>query len=103
MTSSTLREMTRLHLSRPAADAPVAVVAAWYVRKAVLMQHLAAEHTHGADDAARLAVQAQEHATRLMTRNPTSTGPGSAVRSAKTESAEPGLPGYESTRREGTR
>jgi len=100
MTGSTLREMTRLHLSRPAADAPVAVVAAWYERKAVLLEHLAAEHAHGA---ARLAVQAHQHATRLMTRNPMHTGPGSAGRPAKTESAEPGLPTHESTRREETR
>lgn len=62
MTSSTLQEMTRLHLSRPESDAPTVVVAAWYERKAVLLEHLAAEDSH----ARRLAVEAHQHAARLL-------------------------------------
>lgn len=59
---STLQEMTRLHVSRPAVDAPAPVVAAWYERKAALLEHLAAEGTTGARS---LAVEAHQHATRL--------------------------------------
>lgn len=47
----------------PAADAPAAVVAAWYERKATLLEHLAAE---GNPHAARLAVEAHRHATDLL-------------------------------------
>lgn len=60
---STLREMTRLHATRPAVDAPAGVVAAWYERKAVLLEHLAAEGTTGAR---RLAVEAHQHAARVL-------------------------------------
>ena len=60
---STLGEMTRLHASRPAIDAPAREVAAWYERKAALLEHLAAERT---SDARLLAVEAHQHAARLL-------------------------------------
>lgn len=83
MSASTLREMTHLHLSRPAADAPAAVVAAWYERKAALLEHLAAEGTTGARG---WAIEAHQHATRLL------SVPGPAAVSAKNTTAGPGLP-----------
>ncbi len=63
MSASTLCELGRLHLTRPTADAPAVVVAAWYERKAVLLEHLARE---GTGDAARLAVEAHQHAALLL-------------------------------------
>ena len=83
MSASTLREMTQLHLSRPAVNAPAVVVAAWYERKATLLEHLAAEGTAGAR---ALALEAHRHAARLL------CVPGPAAVSAKNTTAGPGLP-----------
>lgn len=83
MSASTLCEMTRLQLSRPAVDAPAVVVAGWYARKAALLEHLAAE---GAAGAWRLAGEAHRHAARLV------CVPGPAAVSAKNTTAGPGLP-----------
>ncbi|WP_340686080.1 hypothetical protein LCL61_06935 [Amycolatopsis coloradensis] len=58
-----LAELGALHLTRPAVDAPVASVAAWYERKAVVLEHLAAT---GAAGAAEQAEQAHQHAAQLM-------------------------------------
>lgn len=63
MSASTLCELGRLHWTRPAADAPAVVVAAWYRRKATVLEHLA---TEGTGDFARLAAEAHQHAARLL-------------------------------------
>ncbi|WP_043848434.1 hypothetical protein [Amycolatopsis keratiniphila] len=58
-----LAELGALHLTRPAVDAPVASIAAWYERKAVVLDHLAATGSAGA---AEQADQAHRHAARLL-------------------------------------
>ncbi len=83
MSASTLRKMTRLHLSRPAVNAPAVVVAAWYERKATLTEHLAAAGTAGARG---LALDAHRHAARVL------SVPGPAAVSAKNTTTGPGLP-----------
>ncbi|GAB3479597.1 hypothetical protein [Amycolatopsis cihanbeyliensis] len=62
-TPNVLAELGRLHLSRPAVDAPHGVVAAWYERKAVALEHLAEQGTQGA---AEQATQAHRHAAALL-------------------------------------
>jgi hypothetical protein len=46
-TVSTLAELGELHLSRPGLTAPARVTAAWYERKALVLEHLAAEAGDG--------------------------------------------------------
>ncbi|MFI5558984.1 hypothetical protein ACIA2T_06860 [Amycolatopsis japonica] len=58
-----LADLGALHLTRPAADAPVASIAAWYERKAAVLEHLAAT---GAAGAAEQADQAHRHAAQLL-------------------------------------
>jgi hypothetical protein len=50
MTANTLAELGALHLSRPAVDAPPVVVAAWYERKATVLEHLADQGTPATQD-----------------------------------------------------
>jgi hypothetical protein len=54
---NTLAELGELHLSRPAPNAPAPVVAAWYERKATVLDHL---------DAHEQAVTAHRHAVALL-------------------------------------
>lgn len=65
---STLVEINTLAFSRPAADAPVTTVAAWYEHKALVLHQIAdtsgslSEH----DTYESLAEQAHRHAVRLL-------------------------------------
>lgn len=52
-----LSELQELQWSRPSVEASVVELAAWYERKAVVLEHLHAE---------RAAVVAREHAARLL-------------------------------------
>ncbi|PXY35181.1 hypothetical protein BAY59_01235 [Prauserella coralliicola] len=52
---NTVSELGALQLARPALDAPKSVVAAWYTRKAVVLEHLAAEGSTAAREQARAA------------------------------------------------
>ncbi len=61
--ANVLAEMGALHLSRPAVDATVITIAAWYERKAVVFEHLADAGTAGAADQ---AAQAHRHAAQLL-------------------------------------
>lgn len=61
--ASTLRELGALHLSRPTATASNTEVAAWYERKATVLEHLAAE---GAAQARAMAAAAHAHAASLL-------------------------------------
>jgi hypothetical protein len=60
---NTLAELGALHLSRPAVDAPPVVVAAWYERKAAVLDHLAVQGTPAAHEQ---AVTAHRHAVALL-------------------------------------
>jgi len=68
-----LAEITALDQSRPAADAPVTVLADWYQRKATMLEHLAADaartgrHPEEAGEYAAWAGSARRHAGRLLT------------------------------------
>ena len=62
---STLVELGELIRSRPALDAPPAVVAAWYEQKAVVLHHIATET--GDPDAERCSRLAHTHASALLT------------------------------------
>jgi hypothetical protein len=67
--TAVLVEMTALSLCRPALDASVEVVAAWYEAKSRLHEHIAAA---GGPDAAReiaYAVAAHQHALTLLARH----------------------------------
>ncbi|MQA62371.1 MAG: hypothetical protein GEU86_12925 [Actinophytocola sp.] len=61
--ATTLQELGALHLSRPTAKASKTEIAAWYERKATVLEHLAAE---GASQARAMAVTAHAHAARLL-------------------------------------
>jgi hypothetical protein len=50
-----LAELGALHLARPAAGAAPRVVGAWYERKAVVLEHLAAEGSRTARVEAEVA------------------------------------------------
>jgi hypothetical protein len=63
MTTNTLAELGALHLSRPALDASPVVVAAWYERKATVLDHLADQGTPAAHEQ---AVTAHHHAVALL-------------------------------------
>lgn len=72
-----LIEMTALWATRPAADAPDHVVAAWYEAKGRLHEHLAA--AGGRDEAAAelsYAATAYEHARRLLDASPAAAPAG---------------------------
>lgn len=60
--STVLQELTDLYFSRPSADASPVVVAAWYDRKGVVLEHLAAE---GSGYAGTLVGRARQHAAEL--------------------------------------
>lgn len=62
---NTLAELQVLSLSRPAAEQDAAMVAAWYERKAVVLDHLAAQ---GSRKAAVQAEAARRHAAELIER-----------------------------------
>lgn len=66
--SSTLVEINALASSRPTADAPVATVAAWYERKALVLHQIAAASASPSehDTYESLATQAHHHAARLL-------------------------------------
>ena len=66
-TPSTLVEMGELIRSRPGLAAPVAEVAAWYERKAVVLGHIATET--GDTDAEQCSQQAHAHAVALLVGN----------------------------------
>ncbi|GAB3380811.1 hypothetical protein [Amycolatopsis echigonensis] len=59
-----LSELGELQLSRPAADAPVTIVAAWHERRAVVLEHLAAE-SPADPTATQAAKSAHRYAARL--------------------------------------
>ena len=59
---NTLAELQHLSLSRPGLDSPTASVAAWYERKAEVLEHLAAQ---GSPEVAELAATAHDHAIEL--------------------------------------
>ena len=59
---NTLAELGGLHRTRPAAEQDVPAVAAWYERKATVLDHLAMQ---GSPTAAVQAAAARRHATRL--------------------------------------
>ncbi|GAA1986437.1 hypothetical protein [Amycolatopsis minnesotensis] len=64
---SGLSELVELQQTHPAADAPVDVVAAWHERRAVVLEHLAAEGSAVAVGAARSAHRyADELAGRVL-------------------------------------
>jgi hypothetical protein len=63
---SALIEMGEVLRSVPGPDAPAAVVAAWYERKADLFEHVAVEGGPDAHGAAVLAEQAHRHAAELL-------------------------------------
>lgn len=68
---SGLSELIELQSVRPAMDAPVAVVAAWHERRAVVLEHLAAECRavgHDSPVAAGAAVTAHHYATQIAAR-----------------------------------
>lgn len=62
---SVLVEMGALVRAIPRAGAPAADVAAWYERKARLLEHIAEDGGSGSADAARLARQAHRRAAEL--------------------------------------
>ncbi|MEV6878642.1 hypothetical protein [Amycolatopsis sp. NPDC051128] len=68
---SGLSELIELQSFRPAVDAPVALVAAWHERRAVVLEHLAAECRavgHESPVAAGAAVTAHRYAAQLAAR-----------------------------------
>lgn len=65
---SGLREITQVMLSRPGPHAPPSAVAAWYERKADLLDQLAEEGGHEAEWAKAQAKVAREHARALSPR-----------------------------------
>lgn len=60
--TNVLAELGELHLSRPRVDAPPAEVARWHERRAVVLDHLAAQ---GSPAVAPLAEAAHRHAREL--------------------------------------
>ncbi|WP_432847131.1 hypothetical protein ACQPXB_40770 [Amycolatopsis sp. CA-161197] len=60
-----LSELGELQFSRPAVDAPEAVVAAWHERRAVVLEHLSAENA-GSAFAAGAAESAHRYAAQLI-------------------------------------
>lgn len=60
--STVLQELNDLYFSRPSVDASPGVVAAWYDRKGVVLEHLAAE---GSGYAGTLVDRAHQHAAEL--------------------------------------
>jgi hypothetical protein len=65
---SGLREITEMMLSRPGPHAPPSVVAAWYWRKAELLESLALDEGPEAEWAKAQARVAREHARALSER-----------------------------------
>jgi len=63
MATSTLQELGALHLTRPAADASVAEVAAWHELRGVVLDHLA----EATPTVQHFAVSAHARATALLT------------------------------------
>lgn len=63
---NTVSELQELALARPAVDAAAGVVAAWYERKAVVLEHLAMQ---GSPEVAELAEQAHRHAAGVLLGN----------------------------------
>lgn len=61
--TNVLSELQDLQWSRPAVDASDREVAAWYERKATVLEHLAAE---GASAVRGMAAVAHQHAARLL-------------------------------------
>lgn len=68
MSHQILREIGRLQRCAPRPDAPAEVVAAWYERKAVLFEHIAADGDARPSDALRQARLAHQHAVQLLNR-----------------------------------
>ncbi|MEJ3655431.1 hypothetical protein WEH80_36825 [Actinomycetes bacterium KLBMP 9759] len=66
MSDGALRRFGELILLRPGRQAPPAVVAEWYRRKAELFEDIAAHGGPEADEASRLAAAARRHAERLL-------------------------------------
>lgn len=65
---STLVDINALAAARPAADAPARLVAAWYERKAVMLNRIADESAPSERDTYQVwAEQAHAHAVRLVT------------------------------------
>ncbi|TWP51717.1 hypothetical protein FKR81_12680 [Lentzea tibetensis] len=62
-----LVELGEVLRSAPGMNAPAEAVAAWYERKAVLFEHVAAEGGPDASSATTLAQQAHRHAFELLT------------------------------------
>lgn len=66
MARSVLEEMTLLMLAVPGPRAADPEVAAWYERKAHLLEHIAQSGGPDADFARAQAVMAHQHAARLL-------------------------------------
>jgi hypothetical protein len=66
MARSVLEEMTLLMLAVPGVCAPDPEVAAWYERKAHLLEHIASDGGPDADFAHDQATMAHQHADRLL-------------------------------------
>jgi hypothetical protein len=66
MARSILEEMTLLMLAVPGPRAADAEVAAWYERKAHLLEHIASDGGPDADFARDQAAAAHQHAARLL-------------------------------------
>jgi hypothetical protein len=66
MARSVLEEMTLLMLAVPGPRAPGPEVAAWYERKAHLLEHIAQDGGPDADFARDQALAAHRHAERLL-------------------------------------
>lgn len=65
---SRLEEITQVMLAQPGAHAPPSVVAAWYERKAELLDHIAEDGGAEAEWAKAQARSAREHARVLSQR-----------------------------------
>jgi hypothetical protein len=63
---SLLEEMTQVVLSRPSHTATPAEVAAWYHRKAALLDRIAGERGVDSAEASTQAATARERARRLL-------------------------------------
>jgi len=68
MSGSVLVEMGELVRATPQLGAPAVQVAAWYERKAQLLDHIARSGDSGSSRIAALARQVHQHAARLAVR-----------------------------------
>jgi hypothetical protein len=59
-------EIGELARTRPAADATVSEIAAWYERKAIVLRHVASDTPSERDTYTRLAATAYTHARELL-------------------------------------